>query len=213
MGKPKERLSHTIAVATLLIFMTVLASAAHADTGTHYLCVHDGQRSFSKTPQGGSCSVLREHDDSGWVNFVFAPNVIVSYYPRSIVREAGTVKVWLQVNLASPVPFVGTDGSNKFQYDSVRAAYRLYCTERQQVLIQGTYSLGNKSVYERPSSEQTREEIQPNTLAAAFLNFFCNGSAEATPNQPRSSNFLITHKPQPISGADMASVLFGRRPM
>jgi hypothetical protein len=29
----------------------------------------------------------------------------------------------------------------------------------------------------------------------------------------RTKAFLITHKPQPISGADMAWVLFGRRPM
>jgi hypothetical protein len=31
--------------------------------------------------------------------------------------------------------------------------------------------------------------------------------------QTRLISFLVTHKPQPISGADMAWVLFGRRPM
>jgi hypothetical protein len=29
----------------------------------------------------------------------------------------------------------------------------------------------------------------------------------------QSNDYLITHKPQPISGADMAWVWFGRRPM
>jgi hypothetical protein len=178
---PSQLLRHASAVVTLLILTTILGSAANAATGTRYLCTRDGRRSFSETPQGVSCSVL--HDEPGWTAIVSSPNFIVSYHPASVVREGDTVTAGFQVNLASPVSYVGSDGSDKFQYDSIRASYRFYCLARQQVLIQGTYKLGTKNVHERLSSEAILEEIKPNTIAETLLKFFCHGNrSEGAPS-------------------------------
>jgi hypothetical protein len=178
-----------ISLATKVL-ITALATAswlsipADAAYTSHYLCTQSGKRSFSETSKAPSCLTL--HDEPGWADLMSNPEVIVSYHPSSVVRDGDTVKAWVQIYLATPV----SGDKGHVQYDSVRASYKFYCRSRQQLLIQGTYKLGETRVHERPSSDSVMEEIEPDTIADTLLNLFCDGSSDpAAPSRSASSSF------------------------
>jgi hypothetical protein len=159
----------------LLIATSALAGVrsnqAQAQSSQHYICSAGNTRAIYSSSSGRSCAPLSVEAD--FVDLISTPHFLVTYHPGSIVKEGDTVKVWVATYLASPVP----DDNGRFRYDSVKASYKFFCKGRQQLLVQGTYSLGHSRVYERLSNESVMEEIEPNTLASTMLGDFCDPSS------------------------------------
>jgi len=107
--------------------------------------------------------------EDGWVNLIFNEAVLVDYHPDTVVIEDDGVKVWLQFFMARPTP----SQNSRWEYDHLKGAYKFLCKSRQQLLIQGTYQLGTRTVYERLSNETVLEEIEPGTISDALRGFFC----------------------------------------
>jgi hypothetical protein len=152
------------------LILSALVSSAGAlerpDSKARFACRSPtGERYFSLTMVGKCNRVIME---SGWVNFALMRNVIVDLHPGSIVREGDTAKLWVEFHLADPV----RDDLNR-QYDSLRASYRLNCKTREQLLIQGTYRLGAKVIWQRLSDKAVLEEIEPGTINDALLAAVC----------------------------------------
>jgi hypothetical protein len=166
----------------MLIALSVLASTlafrVYAQSNQHYRCLAGNIRAIYATPSGRSCVPLSIEPD--FVDLISTPNFLVTFHPGSIVRQDDTVKVWVVVYLASPVQ----DYNGRFQYDSVKASYKFYCKVRQQLLIQGTYKLGRSRVAERLSNDSIMEEIEPNTIASAMLDDFCNPAGTRSLSKP-----------------------------
>jgi hypothetical protein len=115
------------------------------------------------------------HSKPEWANLLSTPEVVVNYHIASLAHEGHSVKAWVQIYLASPV----SDKKNLIRYDSVKAAYRFDCSLHQQLLIQGTYNLGQVRVYERFPSDSPVEELGPGKIADSMRKRFCNEIGDA----------------------------------
>jgi hypothetical protein len=89
--------------------------------------------------------------------------------PSKIVKESDGAKVWTQTFIAEPIPF----NNSKLNYDSAKGITKFYCKTRQQRLIQATYHLNERLIYERTSSESVMEEIEPGTIADDLYAYVC----------------------------------------
>jgi hypothetical protein len=126
----------------------------------------DGKRYFSNEPAQNCIPVPLEH---GWKSFRSGPAFVMDILPSKVVRERDGTKVWAQFFLAEAVP--SDDG--KWSYDHVKSVTKFFCGTKQQLLIQGTYSLNGRRIYERSSTESVMEEIEPDTLAEDLYHYAC----------------------------------------
>lgn len=141
--------------------------ALELDADPRYACVAaNGQRRFSSKGGEGCKGVPIA---STWVSFYKSPTVLIDILPTSLVREPDGVKAWTQFYLASPAE--GDRGG--WKYDDVKAVTKYFCKTRQMLLIQGTYSLNGKRVWERSVKDSFMEEIEPGTLAEKLLLHLC----------------------------------------
>jgi hypothetical protein len=142
-------------------------SALEKNNSTRNLCIaNDGSRYFSAEPASHCTPVPL---DRGWVNFHSEANILMDIMPAKIVKERDGTKIWAQFFIAQPVP--SDDG--KWSYDYVKSITKFFCGKKQQLLIQGTYSLNGRRVYERSSAESIVEEIEPGTLAEDVYRYAC----------------------------------------
>jgi hypothetical protein len=131
------------------------------------LCTrNDGSRYFSDQA-ASNCSAIPL--DSGWVNFQNEPRVLVDIMPSTRVKKHDGTKIWTRFFLAEPV--ASSDG--RWRYDALKSVTKYYCGTKQQRLIQGTYMLNGRPVYERSSAESLLEEIEPGTLAEGLYEYAC----------------------------------------
>lgn len=144
------------------------SSSALVENGSpRNLCTSDdGRRYFSDELAAHCVPVPLEH---GWANFHSEPKVVVDVMPSKRVKERDGTKIWAQFFLAEPVP--SDDG--RWSYDYVKSITKYFCGTKQQLLIQGTYSLKGSRVYERSATESLMEEIEPGTLAEGLYNYAC----------------------------------------
>jgi hypothetical protein len=146
--------------------------AAPQDTQRFACKQPNSPQTVFRSSRQGRCAEIKLEE--GWRNFTVQPNVIVDFHPASIVRNGESIKVWVRFHLAVPARDVQGRG---WTYDGLKAAYEFKCAARQQVLVQGSYHLGSKVVYERLSNEALDEEIEPGTISDAFLRMLCGGPA------------------------------------
>lgn len=138
----------------------------------HFICTGNGRRYFSQNNNGDCQSI--PHDNNSQI-IAGSETYVFTYFPASIVRENNIIKYWYTAYF--PNPFQDVEG-NRFEYDRVKAATKIDCKRRQQTLIQGTYFLDDKIVYERSANESILEEIEPGTVAEDILRRICT---EITP--------------------------------
>lgn len=143
------------------------SSSAQANGPPRNLCIGDDKRRYFSDQTGSNCTSVPLN--RGWVNFHSEPKVIVDIMPSKIVRERDGTKIWAQFFLAEPVD--SNDG--RWRYDYVKSVTKYYCGTKQQLLIQGIYSLNGKPTYERTSTESIVEEIEPGTLAEDIYEYAC----------------------------------------
>ena len=158
-------------VAALMIFfisaMIIKPADAAPSSRMRGLCEStDGMKYFS-TKIDKKCLVNVRED--GWTTLIFYPNIIVDYSPASRVQEADGVKVWLQFFLSSPSS--GKEGV--WNYNSMRGVTKFYCGRRQIKLMQATYIMDGKTVYERLVDEAIMEELEPGTVNEELYAFLC----------------------------------------
>ena len=160
---------HQLFPSLLLLCLAYLwcsEPALSAETDRFLCTLSNGQRVFRPVSEL-RCS--KKVLDDGWVNLIFDDTVLVDYHPDTVVIEDDGIKVWLQFFMARPV---GSQNS-RWEYDYLKGTYKFFCKSRQQLLIQGTYQLGSRTVYERLSNESVLEEIEPGTISDALRGFFC----------------------------------------
>ena len=132
-----------------------------------YLCqTKSSSRIFSKENKNNCSSIRLENN---WVNIIFSDSVIVDIMPSRIVKEGDNVKIWSQFYLAKNYAY----SNPKFNYDRHRQISRFLCKTQQVQLIQGTYMLGEKVMYERLSNEMITEEIEPETIYEILYKYAC----------------------------------------
>jgi hypothetical protein len=163
-------MKHIFRVCSLFILLSFLffwsVSIALAVEMPRFECIlANGEKIFTPFPKG-RCS--RRPLDDGWQSFVFGETILIDYHSTSVLREADGVKAWVQILFATPASL-----SPRGKYNYMRSSYKLFCNTRQQLLIQGTYKLGNKTVWERLSNASIKEEIEPGTVSDRLLRFFC----------------------------------------
>lgn len=131
------------------------------------LCTsEDKKKYFSK---GLIRDCLINFREEGWVNFYMSPHVIVDIIPNRMVREKDGIKIWAQFFMADPV-----DSNNgEWHYDYVKSISKYYCGKKQTRMIQATYSLNGRNVYERSSMDSILEEIEPETINESLYNYVC----------------------------------------
>lgn len=138
-----------------------------ANGSVRNLCVDtDGKRYFHREPTSNCTAIPLEN---GWVNIYTSSEVIVDVMPSTVVKEKDGTKLWTQFFLADAIP--SDDGA--WRYNEVRSISKFYCEKRQTRLIQGTYSLDGRRVYERASTEAITEEIDPQTINNTLYENVC----------------------------------------
>jgi hypothetical protein len=143
------------------------SSAISESRSPRNLCTgDDGRRYFSKE-FSENCVPLPLAQ--GWKNFGSWPEVVLDILPSKAVKERDGTKIWAQFFLAEAVP--SEDG--RWSYDHVKSITKFFCGTKQQLLIQATYSLNGRLIYERSSTESVMEEIEPDTLAEKLYEYAC----------------------------------------
>jgi hypothetical protein len=162
--------------------------ALPAETDRFLCTLSNGQRVFRQPTPELRC--LKRVLDNGWVNLVFDEAVLIDYHPDTVVIENDGIKVWLQFFNAKPVQ----SANSRWAYDYFKGTYKFFCKSRQQLLIQGSYQLNNRTVYERLSNESVLEEIEPGTVSDGLRGFFCKGlmkdSTESANIAPESDEMI-----------------------
>jgi hypothetical protein len=143
------------------------SSVGTANTSPRNLCTGDDRKKYFSDHAGRNCTPVPLNTE--WVNFYSGPKVVVDIMPLKIVREADGAKIWAQFFLAESV--ASDDG--RWRYDYVKGVTKYYCRTKQQLLIQGTYSLNGSTVFERGSTDSIVEEIEPGTLAEGLYEYVC----------------------------------------
>ena len=142
-------------------------SANNTSQPGRYLCkVANGTKTFDKENTGNCISISLERD---WKNIVFSNTAVVDVLPLKIVREGDNVKIWSQFYLAKSYAYTNP----QFNYDRLKQISRFLCKSKQVQLIQGTYMLGEKVMYDRLSNEMITEEIEPGTINETIYNYAC----------------------------------------
>jgi hypothetical protein len=150
-----------------IIVLAFMAVNIHAAGRLRALCTReDGSRYFTQKLDANCRTNFLEE---GWANFRFAETFIVDLLPENIVREPDGAKLWTQFFFAQPIP--SEDGT--WRYDYVKSISKFYCGKRQTRLIQATYVLAGKRVYERSSAEAIVEEIEPGTVNEDLYKYVC----------------------------------------
>ena len=142
-------------------------SANNTSQPGRYLCkTTNGTKTFDKENMGNCISMPLEKD---WKNIVFSNVAVVDVLPSKIVREGDNVKIWSQFYLAKTYAYTNP----QFNYDRLKQISRFLCKSKQVQLIQGTYMLGEKVMYDRLSNEMITEEIEPGTINETIYNYAC----------------------------------------
>ena len=164
-GNMRSIFSTLLYVAIFGCAYSHLAKSAERD---RFLCnLSSGEKAFQQTP-GPRC--LKNALEEGWVNLIFDKPILVDYHPDSVVIENDSIKVWMKFINANPIR--SADG--RWKYTSFKGVHKFWCKNQQQLLVQGTYRLGDTIVHERLSSELILE-IEPGTLSYSLRSYFCGG--------------------------------------
>jgi hypothetical protein len=145
----------------------IRSAAPREGNASRNLCVGDDAARYFSNQLASNCTSVPS--EQGWVNLHTDRNMIVDVLPSRIVRDREGTKLWAQFFLAEPAS--SKDG--QWSYDHVKSITRFRCKSKQQVLIQGTYSLDGQPMYERASTESIAEEIEPGTLAEKLYDYAC----------------------------------------
>jgi hypothetical protein len=150
-------------ICALAILM--IAVCAEAGGRIRFLCSDENGNKYFTQKANQNC--LMNVLEDGWLNISGSPNVVADVMPSTMVREQDGTKVWTQIFLPSAVS--GGDWS----YNYMKGVSKFYCGKRQTRLIQATYVLDGKRVYERGSPESIIEEIEPGTVNDDIYSYVC----------------------------------------
>lgn len=145
----------------------IRSAASRKVKSSRNLCVADDAVRYFSNKSTEKCTSMPM--EQGWINLHSDKNILVDVLPSKIVRSKDATKLWAQFFLAEPT----SNNDGQWRYDHVKSITQFRCESKQQVLIQGTYSLNGRPIYERASTESITEEIEPGTLAEKLYDYAC----------------------------------------